>query len=214
MSHMKKVVSLTLVTFLIMMFLGSLGMTEGKSANTPVASAQGSKLWKDSGRVEKVDEVKRNALAFASLLSAGYIASNSLTPCATGKPGFMALNTYGVPVRNSQGKILGSITDILMSNRDHENALAVINVGSVSDYAERLWYGDSGGLALVPMAALKFSETKSGKLEFVLNSTEAKLEAAPLFDATKIDNSQYDLQLYRHYGVQPSWAEECVTHGK
>lgn len=101
-----------------------------------------------------------------------------------------------------------------MSKRDHDNAFAVINIGSSSDYPERLWYGDSRGLTLVPMAALKVSETKSGKLDIVLHSTEAKLEAAPLFDATKIDNPQYETHLYRYYGIQPYWAEECSVHGK
>jgi hypothetical protein len=64
------------------------------------------------------------------------------------------------------------------------------------------------------MAALKFPETRSGRLDIVLNSTEAKLEAAPLFDAIKIDNSQYEVQLYRYYGVHPYWTEECMVHGK
>lgn len=204
---MEKVVSLTVVTFLIMMVSGPMTMAKQNPSSTPVGPAQQSKPEKSSGMGNTVDEVKRDAFALASLLSVGYVASHSLTPCSTGKPGFMAFDTYGVPVRNSNGELLGSITDILMSKSDHENALAVINIGSSSDYGERLWYGDSGGLTLVPMAALKFSETKSGKLEFVLNSTEAKLEAGPLFDATKIDNAQYDIQLYRHYGVQPYWTE-------
>lgn len=211
---MKRVVSLTVVTFLIMMLFGSMAMAKQNSSSTPVGPGQQSKLEKFSGVGNTVDEVKRDAFALASLLSISYVAANSSATCSPEKRGFMAFDTYGVPVKNSEGELLGSITDILMSKSDHENALAVINIGSSSDYSERLWYGDSGGLTLVPMTALKFSETKSGKLEFVLNSTEAKLEAAPLFDATKIDNSQYDIQLYRHYGVQPYWAEECVTRGK
>ena len=211
---MKKVVSLTVVTFLMLIVFGSMAMAKQDRSSTSVVPAEQSKLEKYSGMYEKVDVAKRDALALASLLSVSYVAAYSSATCSTGKPGFMAFDMYGVPVKNSDGEFLGSITDILTSNRDPHNALAVINIGSSSDYSERLWYGDSGGLTLVPMTALKFSETKSGKLEFVLNSTEAKLEAAPLFDATKIDNSQYDIQLYKHYGVQPYWAEECVPHGK
>jgi len=211
---MKKMALLTAVTFLIMIVLGSTAMAKENPSSTPVGLAQQLKREGLSGVGNPVDEAKRNALELASLISVGYVASNSLTPCTAGKPGFMDFDAYGVPVRNSNGELLGSVTDILMSKSDHENALAVINIGSSSDYRERLWYGDSGGLTLVPMAALKFSETKSGGPQFVLNSTEAKLEAAPPFDATKIDNSQYDIELYRHYGLQPYWAEECVPHGK
>jgi ribosomal 30S subunit maturation factor RimM len=173
-----------------------------------------SKLEKYDRMFEKVDEAKRDALELASLVSVGYVAANSLTKCSTEKHGFMDFDMYGVPVRNPEGELLGSITDILMSQREPDNVIAVLNIGSSSDYSERLWYGDSGGLTLVPMTALKFSETKSGKPEFVMMSTEAKLEAAPFFDATKIDNPQYDIQLYRHYGVQPYWTEECVPQGK
>ena len=214
MSAMSKVVSLTVVSFLIMIGFSSAAMAKEKLAYPPAASARGSELEKYSGRIEKADEAKREAFALASLLSVSYAAANSLTKCSSGNPGFTAFDTYGVPVKNSEGEFLGSIADILMSNRDRENALAVINIGSASDYPERHWYGDSAGLTLVPMTALKFVETKSGKLEFVLDSTEAKLEAAPSFDATKIDDPQYDIQLYRRYGVQPYWAEDCVTHDK
>ncbi len=185
-----------------------------RGAGAPVGPSQESKIEKYNDTFEKIDEAKRDALQLASLLSVGYVAANSLTPCSPGERGFITFDMYGVPVRNSAGEFLGSITDILMSNENRENALAVINIGSASDYPERLWYGDSAGLTLVPMAALKFSEKQSGKPEFVLNSTMAKLEAAPLFDATKIDNSQYDIQLYRHYGIQPYWAEECATQEK
>ena len=211
---MKKVVSLTVVTFLMMMVFGSMAMAKQDRPSTSVVPGQKSKLEKYSGMYEKLDVAKRDALALASLLSVSYVAAYSSATCSTGKPGFMAFDMYEVPVKNSNGQFLGSITDLLTSNSDPHNALAVINVGSSSDYSERLWYGDSGGLTLVPMSALKFSETKSGGPQFVLNSTEVKLEAAPPFDATKIDNSQYDIQLYRDYGVQPYWAEECAAHGQ
>ena len=167
-----------------------------------------SKLEKYNAMFEKVDEAKRDAFAFASLLSVAYIGSESSATCSPGKRGFIAFDMYGVPVRNSDGEFLGSITDILMSKRDHDNAFVIINIGSSSEY------GDSGGLTLVPMAALSFPETRSGKLGIVLNSTEANLEAAPPFDDTKIDNSQYEIQLDRYYGVQPYWTEECMAHGK
>jgi len=205
---MKKVVSLTVVTFLIMMVFGSMAMAKQNLSSTPVGPAHQSKMEKYSGMFKTIDEANRDAFAFASLLTVAYIGSDSYATCSPGKRGFIAFDMYGVPVKNSDGEFLGSVTDILVSKKDHDNAFVVINIGSSGEY------GDSGGLTLVPMAALKFPETRSGKLNIVLNSTEAKLEAAPVFDDTKIDNSQYDIQLYRDYGVQPYWAEECGTYGK
>jgi len=211
---MRKMLLLTLAIFLSTAVFGQIVMAKKESAYPPASSAQGSKLEKYTGMYEKVDEAKRNTLALASLLSIGYIAADSPVTCSTGKLDFMDFNAYGVPVRNSNGKLLGSTTDILMSRDNPDHAFAVVNIGSASDYTERLWYGDSAGLTLVPMAALKFSQTKAGRMEFVLPTTEAKLEAAPFFDATKIGNSQYDVHLYRHYGVQPYWTDECGAHGK
>jgi len=205
---MKKMVTLTVVGFFIMMAFGSIVVAREKTAYASAAPALGSKLEKYNGMFKTVDEANRDALALASLLSVAYIGSDSYATCSPGKHGFIAFDMYGVPVKNSDGEFLGSITDILMSKRDYDNAFVVINIGSSGEY------GDSGGLTLVPMAALKFPETRSGKLEIVLNSTEAKLGAAPIFDDTKIDNSQYEIQLDRYYGVQPYWAEECPAHGK
>jgi hypothetical protein len=210
---MKKIALFTAFIFLGTVAFGSVVMAK-TSAYTPAAPMQGSKLEKYSGMFEKVDEAKRDAWELASLVSVAYAASSSSVTCSTAKRGFIDFDAYGIVVNNANGKLLGSVTDILVSRSDPDNTLAVVNIGSASDYPERLWYGDSAGLTPVPMTALKFSESTSGKPEFVLNSTESTLEAAPLFDATKIDNSQYDIQLYRRYGVQPYWAEECVTHGK
>ncbi len=211
---MRKIVLFTAIIFLATVAFGPMAMAKEKSACTPAGFAQEFKLEKYGRMFEKVNEAKRNAFAIASLLSAGYVAVNSYETCSAGKNGFITFDMYGVPVKNSEGRLLGSITDIWMSERDHDNAFAVINIGSFSDYPERLWYGDSAGLTLVPMTALKISETRSGKLDIVLNSTEAKLEAAALFDATKIINPQYEIHLYRYYGIQPYWAEECPVHGK
>ncbi len=206
---MRKIfVSSILIVFAAVAF-GGAAMANKKSGYIPAASTQGSKLGKYSG-LEKNDETQRNAFELASLLSIGYVASNSLTACSTGKTGFMDFDAYGVPVRSTDGELLGSITDIMVSNSDPENALAVINIGSDSDYTERLWFGDSAGLTVVPMTALKVSQGKLSQIEFVLNSTEAILEAAPPFDTTKMDSPQYDVQLYKYYGVEPYWTEECT----
>ena len=140
-------------------------------------------------------------------LGAAYTASDSFGTGSTGKSGFITFDMYGVPLKNAHGEFLGSISDIVLDKGDL-HAFALINIGSRGEY------GESGGLTPVPMVALKISQMKSGRLNIVLNDTEANLEDAPHFDATKIDNPQYEAEIYRYYGIQPYWTEKSVIYGK
>jgi len=169
--------------------------------------ARQSELEKFSGMGNPVYGAKRDAFAFASLLGAAYTASNSFGTDSTGKSGFITFDMYGVPLKNAHGEFLGSISDIVLDKGDL-HAFALINIGSRGEY------GESGGLTPVPMVALKISQMKSGRLNIVLNDTEANLEDAPHFDATKIDNPQYEAEIYRYYGIQPYWTEKSVIYGK
>jgi len=197
---MKKMVSLTVVVFLGMVVFGSMAMAKQNPPSTPIGPAQQSKLGKFSVASDTVDEAKKEGFAFASLLSAAYVASNSLAIDSREKGGFVTFNMCGVPLKNADGEFLGSISDIVLDKRDL-HAFALVNIGSHEEY------GESEGLTLIPMVVLKISEMKSGRLNVVLNSTETNLEYAPDFDATKIDNPQYETEIYRYYGVQPYWTE-------
>lgn len=193
------------VVFLAMAVLTPMAMAQEKSTHTPMGS---SKMEKQGSMPGRVFESERGALAMGSLLSAGYVVVNSYAVCpSTGKSGFRTFNMFGVPVRNPKGEFLGSAAGLLLNNRNYDDAFAVINVGS--SHGD----GGKGRFIAVPMTALKISETESGKLDIMLNSTESKLEAAPLFDGSKMDNPQYEIHLYRYYGLQPYWAEECVVPG-
>ena len=181
---------ITVAAFVAAVAFGSIVMAKEKSNS----SMQGSKL-------EMVGP-QRDVLAMGSLLSAGYVVVNSYETCSLGKNGFVTFDMFGVPVESPDGDILGSVRNIMLNERDYDDAFAVINIGS-----------SRGRLIPVPMTALEISETQSGKLDIVLNSTKAQLEAAPLFDAAKIDSPRYETHIYGYYGIQPYWTEECSVRG-
>jgi hypothetical protein len=194
MSKMRKML-LFAVTFLTIVAFGSMVMAKQRAASNPVVSSQESKLEKSSAG--------RNTLAYASLMTVGFVASNWYAVGPEGNGGFMTFDMFGVPIKNPAGEFLGSITDILMDDTGH-NVFAITNIGSHYEY------GESGGLTAIPIAALKISETKPSKIHSVLNSTEMKLETAPIFDPTKIDNPRYEAQIYKYYSIQPYWT---ASHG-
>lgn len=188
-NNMKGVVLFMAVAFLSMLAFGSIVMANEKSV-----PMQGPKL--------EMVGAQRDALAIGSLLSAGYVVVNSYETCSLGKNGFITFDMFGVPVESPDGDILGSVRNIMLNERNYDGAFAVINIGS-----------SRGRLIPVPMTALEISEMASGKLDIVLNSTKAELEAAPLFDAAKIDSPRYETHIYGYYGIQPYWTEECSVHG-
>jgi len=188
---MKGMVFFTVVALLATVAFCSFVMAKEKS-DSPI---QGSKL--------EMVGAQKDAFALGSLLSAGYVVVNSYATCSLGKNGFISFDMFGVPVESPDGEFLGSFRNLLLSERNYDDAFAIINIGS-----------SRSRLIPVPMTALEISETQSGKLDIVLNSTEAELEVAPLFDATKIDNPRYETHIYGYYGIQPYWTEECSVHGK
>ena len=194
---MKGMFLFTVVAFLAAFVFGSVVMANEES--TPM---QGSKLEMGGGM--GVDDAQRDALAMGSLLSAGYVVVNSYETCSIGKDGFITFDMFGVPVESPDGEFLGSVRNIMLNERDYDDAFAVIDIGNSGEN------GESDQLIPVPMTALEISETETGKLDIVLNSTEAELEAAPLFDATEIDDPRYDAHIYGYYGVEPYWTEECA----
>ncbi len=158
-----------------------------------------------SGKEKKMNKIF--LVAFVMLLSVSFVALSSYAKgikSSAGKGGFLTFDSsdlIGAPVKNSHGQFLGLISEVLIDNMGHAE-FAVINHGSYEKY------GSSGRFTPVPIAALKISETRSGQFKVVLNSSEAKLEAAPFLDPTKTDNPQYEADIYRYYGIQPSWTEE------
>jgi hypothetical protein len=143
-------------------------------------------------------------LGMVSLLILGMTGSVSYANGVTEKSDSMTFNSMdliGAPVQDQEGHPIGVITMLQIDSGGR--ALAIINHGDHDKY------GEGGRLTPVPFDALKLSG-ETGKVDVVLNIDEDQLEAAPFFDPTKSD-SRYAGDVYRHYGIQPSWGDtECI----
>ena len=141
-------------------------------------------------------------LALVSLLSLGLVVSVSYAGAPMGNGGFMTFNSIdliGVPVENSYGGFLGIVDGIVIDSDGH--AFAIVNHG---DYD---LYGPGGANSPVPFAALRISETKSGREDIVLNTDTEHLDFAPFFDPMQTNDRQKEANIYLYYGLQPYWTE-------
>ncbi len=140
--------------------------------------------------------------ALVVLLSVGLAASASYAAGPMGKGGFMTFNSsdlIGVPVKNSQGRFLGLVDGIMIGSDGQ--AFAVVNHG---DYD---LYGSGGVNTPVPIAALRISETKSGKEMVFLNEDTEHMDFAPYLDPTKSNSRQYEANIDEYFGIKPAWNE-------
>jgi hypothetical protein len=141
-------------------------------------------------------------VALMMLASVGLVALASDAGAARGKSGLMTFNSMdliGVSVQNPQGKFLGLVNEVMIDSRGQ--AFAIVNHG---DYD---LYGEGGVNTPVPIAALRISETKSGKEKIVLNTDTEHMDFAPYFDPTQINNRRYEASIYEYFGLRPYWTE-------
>jgi len=151
------------------------------------------------GREEEMNKIY--LVMFVALLSIGLAASGSYAAGKAGKGGFTTFNSLdliGVPVKNPQGEFLGLINEVMVDS--HGQAFAVLNHG---DYD---LYGPGGVNTPVPIAALRISETKSGKEIVVLNTDTEHMDFAPYLDPTQVNKPQYEANIDRYFGIQPEWS--------
>jgi hypothetical protein len=136
-----------------------------------------------------------------ALLGLGLVASASYAAGPVGKtlPTFDTLKLIGVAVRNPHGELLGLVNEIIVDSEGH--AFAIVNHG---DYDI---YGEGGVNTPVPIAALRISETHSGKERIVLNTDMEHLDFAPYYNPMKVNDRQYEANIYTYFGLQPYWTE-------
>ncbi len=138
--------------------------------------------------------------ALGALLSIGLVASASYAKSPMGRSGFMTFDSFdliGIPVKNPQGRLLGLVNGVMIGSDGQ--AFAVVNHG---DYD---LYGEGGVNTPVPIAALRISETKSGKEMIVLNTDTEHMDFAPYLDPTENHDRQYEASIDRYFGIQPTW---------
>jgi sporulation protein YlmC with PRC-barrel domain len=97
----------------------------------------------------------------------------------------------GTSVKNQQGEELGKIRDLVIDSQGHV-PLAILTHGG--------FVGMGGKLVAVPFSALDFDQ--KGK-DFVLNSTQEKLDSAPVFKMSDLSHEKWPEEAYRFFG-QPA----------
>ena len=146
---------------------------------------------------KKVYMVVVLALLVVGLVSAGVYARDM-----TGKNQSLTCNRTdlaGAIVKNSRGGVIGIVTRI---EDDGGQSFAIINHGPDS------YYGEGGGFTPVPIGAFKISKSsqeKSNQLMIVvLKKTEKQLEAAPVWDPSKMNDRTYQTKIDKFFGAQPA----------
>ena len=119
------------------------------------------------------------------------------TPGKGGLKEFNSLNLEGAAVKDSCGKVIGIVNEVMVDSDGH--AFAVINHGD-SDL-----YGESGVDTPVPFQELRIHQGKAGQDTVALKTDMEHLDFAPYLDPTRPINRQREANLYLYYGIQPNW---------
>lgn len=102
------------------------------------------------------------------------------------------IKMIGATVRNLEGEVLGSITELERDIHSNTISFAVLSHGN--------------RLIPVPINALTFTDN-----EATLDVTKEMLASAPGFEMGKrpdMSDSAFSDAVHRYYGIRPSWVEE------
>ena len=150
--------------------------------------------------------MKKTLLVFVlvSVLSLRLLASNSYAAGTMGRSGFMMFdssNVVGAPVKDSNGKMVGFVDEVMVDSGGH--ALAVIYHATAAA-EDPFLYGD-GENTPVPFQELTISKAKGGQEAVLLKTDLTHLDFAPYLDPLKMESRQYEASIYEYYGIQPYW---------
>jgi hypothetical protein len=139
------------------------------------------------------------AIALAFALIFGYAVARSMADEMTQKSvGTSDINNLlGASVKNSQGELLGIITDFV-KEPDGRGSFAILNFGKYEDY------GEGGRMVAVPFGTLSCAGH-----DCALNSSYENLASSPVFlSKDELTERKLAEDIYRYFGVQPYWTEE------
>jgi sporulation protein YlmC with PRC-barrel domain len=117
-----------------------------------------------------------------------------------GKSGLMefnSLNLEGAAVKDSCGKVIGIVNEVMVDSDGH--AFAVINHGDTD------LYGESGVNTPVPFQELRIHQGKGEQDTVALKTDMEHLDFAPYLDPARPINREREANLYLYYGIQPNW---------
>jgi hypothetical protein len=141
------------------------------------------------------------------ILGLGAVVPGAVASTRTPSSSYTTFSTHaliGSSVCNPQGTLLGIVDGIMIDPDGH--AYAIVNNGDAD-------LSGSGGVDTpVPIAALRITKQNSGQAKIVLNTDTEHMDFAPFLNPLKLDNMQYDANIYRYFGVQTHWGSS--SHGQ
>ena len=120
-------------------------------------------------------------------------------PISTGPGNHEVSQLLWIDVQNRQGDHLGKISDFVIDS-DGRVVLAVILEGSRADYK----------LVAVPFSALSIGPSAG---YWIIDTTREKLAAAPAFRKEDLSKEMFTEDIYRYFGLEPSWTDEPQERG-
>ena len=100
----------------------------------------------------------------------------------------------GVHVKNSQGEILGRISDLVVDEQGRV-ALVILSHGGFLRINEKE--------TAIPFSALRYDQVDN---RLFLDISKERLAAAPPFKRSDLDQNRAEY-VYRYFGQQPYWSE-------
>ena len=152
-------------------------------------------------KIIRGEQIVGKMILFIFAVFYGVLIASGSYLSSMGKVTFDDQRVISTIVKDPYGKALGVIDRVFTAKTDNGKfAIVLYRTHDKYGNAERRFIA-------VPVKALKISEMKSNGVIVVLNRTEKKLDAAPFFDPARIENQRYDANVYRFYGLQPSWSD-------
>jgi sporulation protein YlmC with PRC-barrel domain len=109
---------------------------------------------------------------------------------------YAASEIVGTQVKNTQGKVLGKIDDLVFDD-EGRISFAILGYGG--------FLGIDQNFVAVPITS--FSYAKEPR-HFLINTAKQDIQSAPIFSKKALDNPNWANGFYRYFGQQPYWTKE------
>ena len=153
-------------------------------------------------RIITAEDTPDKVMLFVFVMFYGVLIAFGLnTQSSTEKVTFDKQKLVGAGVEDPSGTALGTITKVIKESSDQaEFAVVLYRTHDESGNATRRF-------VTVPIAALRVLEKSSHGVNVVTAMSGRRLEVAPFFDPARIEDPKYTADIYRNYGIAPSWTE-------
>ena len=142
-------------------------------------------------------------LSLITVLAIGFSGHDVISkePISKTQIGYEVSKLLRSDVQNSQGEVLGTITDFIANSDGRIEFVILSPKNSKAGHARTV---------AIPFDALRYEALPD---HFVLNMTVERLNAAPNFDPSDLTNPKFAGHVYRFFGLGPNWTEQGQPKG-